>query len=114
MGGRGALGAALIKMAVSPVKADREAIARVERECQEDIKYIAALLEDSEIVLLASTEEKQSNSKIIAAAKLIAAGIFWGGVVGIAAILIRPAFIWQGIGLGFCAGSACVVKDKNS
>ena len=102
----GELGAALIKMAASPVKADREAIARVERECQQDVRNIARLLEHSEIVLLASETEKCSKPKIIAA------GVFWAGIIGIAAMLLRPTLMWEGVGLGFIAGSAAVVKKN--
>lgn len=106
MDGRGAIGAALIKMATSPVKADREAISRVERECQQDIRDIAILLEHSEIILL-SQSEKVSRSKIIAT------GIFWAGIIGIAAMFLRPTFMWEGVGLGFIVGSASVAKSKN-
>lgn len=106
MDGRGALGAALIKMATSPVKADRDAIARVERECQQDIKDIAILLENSELVLLASQTEQRNKPKIIAT------GIFWAGVIGIAAMFVRPTLMWEGVGLGFIVGSASVIKSK--
>lgn len=107
MDGRGALATALIKMATSPVKADRDAIARVERECQHDVRNIAVLLEDSEIILLASQTEERSKPKIIAT------GIFWAGIIGIAAMLFRPTLMWEGVTLGFVVGSASVVKSRN-
>ena len=108
MDGRGALGAALIKMATSPVKADRDAIARVERECQQDVTNIAVLLENSEIILLASQAEGR-----ISKPKIMATGIFWAGVIGIAAMFLRPTLMWEGVTLGFVVGSASVVKSKN-
>lgn len=108
MGGRAELAAALIKMATSPVKADREAIARVERECQQDVTNIAVLLENSEIILLASQSEKQDKSKVLAT------GIFWAGIIGIIAMFTRPTLMWEGVGLGFIVGSASVIKSKES
>ncbi|MEH2145318.1 hypothetical protein [Nostoc sp.] len=41
MDGNEILASALVKMAASPVKADRDAIARIERECKTDITKIA-------------------------------------------------------------------------
>ncbi|MFN6526942.1 hypothetical protein [Nostoc sp. ChiSLP03a] len=50
MDGNEVLSLVLVKMASSPVKADRDAIARIERECQADILKITTSLENSRII----------------------------------------------------------------
>ncbi len=105
MGGK-ELASTLVKMATSPVKADREAIARIERECQAEITQITVSLENSEIIAAAI----ETKPKML---KVLAMGMFWGAVIGTAALFIRPNYTNWGIGLGFMAGvsGSIVLKD---
>jgi hypothetical protein len=97
----GELASALVKMAVSPVKADREAIARLERECGTDITKITASLENLEII----TQAYKSNPhKEIS--KILLFGVFWSAVIGLATMFVRPSYTWCGLSLGFVAGAA--------
>lgn len=102
MDGNQVLASALVKMATSPVKADRDAIARLERECGTDITLIATALEDSQIVFEAMNGTNGQGKRL----KILAAGLFWSGVIGVATMFIRPNYIWCGVSLGFISGVA--------
>ncbi len=102
MGGK-ELASALVKMAASPVKADREAIARIERECQMDITTITISLENSELMVQAITQAVERKPQTL---KVFAMGMFWGAVVGAAALFVRPNYAVWGVGLGFMAGAS--------
>ena len=91
----------LVKMATSPVKADRDAIARIERECQADILKITTSLENSRIIAQALNSYERDKGL-----KILATGLFWSGVIGIATMFIRPSYVWCGVSLGFISGIA--------
>ena len=101
MDGNEVLSLALVKMATSPVKADRDAIARIERECQADIVKITTSLENSRIIAQALNSHEQGKGF-----KILATGLFWSGVIGIATMFVRPSYIWCGVSLGFVSGIA--------
>ncbi len=101
MDGNQVLASALVKMATSPVKADRDAIARLERECQTDIIKITTALEELQIVAEATNTTSQGK-----ALKTLVAGLFWSSVIGVATMFIRPNYVWCGLSLGFIAGVA--------
>ncbi|WP_334993997.1 hypothetical protein [Nostoc sp.] len=88
-------------MATSPVKADRDAIARLERECQMDVTEIAASLEDLQII--AQSINSQPHGQGL---KILATGLFWSGVIGIATMFIRPSYVFYGVSLGLVSGIA--------
>lgn len=95
------LATALVKMATSPVKADREAIARLERECAADILKITTSLEESEII--AQIYQPAAQDKAV---KIFLSGLFWSSVIGLATIFVRPSYTLCSLTLGFVAGSA--------
>lgn len=93
---------ALLRLAVSPVKADREAIARLEKETGKDIQKIIQDLDSIDITLQAVEEKtKLSFSKN----KLLVWGLSVGSLVGIVALFVLP---WEklvvAIALGFILG----------
>lgn len=102
MDGNQVLASALVKMATSPVKADRDAITRLERECQTDIIKITTALEELQIVVEATNTTTNQGKAI----KILAAGLFWSSVIGVATMFIRPNYVWCGVSLGFIAGVA--------
>ncbi|MEH2300013.1 MAG: hypothetical protein V7K88_13555 [Nostoc sp.] len=102
MDGNEVLASALVKMATSPVKADRDAIARLERECKTDITKIATALEDSQIVVQAMNATESLGIGL----KILAAGLFWSSVIGLATMFVRPNYLWYGVSLGFISGAA--------
>ncbi|MEH2319580.1 hypothetical protein [Nostoc sp.] len=102
MDGNQVLASALVKMATSPVKADREAIARIERECGTDVIKIATGLEDLQIVAIAINATNNQGKGL----KIFASGLFWAGIIGIATLSIRPNYLWYGVSLGFISGAA--------
>ncbi|MHC5728700.1 MAG: hypothetical protein ACYTXY_32210, partial [Nostoc sp.] len=99
--GNEVLSLVLVKMATSPVKADRDAIARIERECQADIIKITTSLENSRIIAEALNSHEQGKGL-----KILATGLFWSGVIGIATMFVRPSSVWCGVSLGFISGIA--------
>ena len=106
MDGNEVLSLVLVKMATSPVKADRDAIARIERECQADILKITTSLENSRIIAQALNSHEQGKGL-----KILATGLFWSGVIGIATMFIRPSYVWCGVSLGFVSGIAGRVME---
>jgi hypothetical protein len=106
MDGNKVLSLALVKMATSPVKADRGAIARLERECQTDIIKIVATLEESQIIAQSINSQGQGRGL-----KILATGLFWSGVIGIATMFVRPSYVWCGVSLGFVSGIAGSVME---
>jgi len=101
------LASVFVKMATSPVKADRDAIARIERECQADILKITTSLEDSRIIAEALNNHEQGKGL-----KILATGLFWSGVIGIATMLVRPSYLWHGVSLGLVSGVASRVMEN--
>ncbi|OUL36376.1 hypothetical protein BV372_08140 [Nostoc sp. T09] len=95
------LASALVKMATSPVKADRDAIARIERECQMDITTITVSLENSELMAQALIQDISRKPETL---KIFATGMFWGAVIGIAMLFVRPPYAVCGAFLGIAAG----------
>ncbi|AUB36623.1 hypothetical protein COO91_02544 [Nostoc flagelliforme CCNUN1] len=106
MDGNEVLGLVLVKMATSPVKADRDAIARIERECKADILKITTSLENSRIIAQSLNRHEQGKEL-----KILATGLFWSGVIGIATMFVRPSYVWCGVSLGFVSGIAGRVME---
>lgn len=106
MDGNEVLSLVLVKMATSPVKADRDAIARVERECGADILKITTSLENSRIIA-----ESLNNYKQVKSLRTLATGLFWAGVIGTATMFVRPSYVWCGVSLGFVSGIAGRVME---
>lgn len=91
----------LIKMAVSPVKADRDAITRIEREAGQDIQAITRELENLAIVKQAEPQQQLSKKEYLL---MVAHGCFFGCAVGVLVLLIRPQYAWVGFTFGFLGG----------
>jgi hypothetical protein len=108
MDGNEVLSLVLLKMSTSPIKADRDAIARVERECGADILKITTSLENSRIIAEALNSHQQGKNKGL---KILATGLFWSGVIGIATLFVRPSYVWGGVSLGFVSGIAGRVME---
>jgi hypothetical protein len=93
---------ALLRLSVSPIKADREAIARLERETGKDIQKIIQDLDSIDITLQAIEEKSQLSST---KTKLLVWGLSLGSLVGIVALFVLP---WEklvvAIALGFVFG----------
>lgn len=93
---------ALQKLAISPVKADRLAICRLEKEYGASLSEIVGELEDYAIVHQSISDEraKPKNQLII----ICCYGCLWGAVMGITTLFIKPSVTVAAIGLGFTAG----------
>ncbi|XWK90667.1 MAG: hypothetical protein U7127_11640 [Phormidium sp.] len=93
---------ALLRLSISPVKADREAIARLERETGKDIQKIIQDLDSMDITLQAVEEKLQFSSHKM---RLLFWGLSFGSLVGIVALFVLP---WEklavAIALGFILG----------
>ena len=106
MDGNEVLSLVLVKMATSQVLADRDAIARIERECQADIVKITTSLENSRIIAEALNSYEKGKGL-----RILATGLFWSGVIGIATMFVRPSCVWYGVSLGFISGIAGRVME---
>lgn len=96
---------ALLRLSVSPVKADREAIARVERETGKDIQVILQELDSAEIALKAI--EEKSAQTVNPLQSRIGWGLFLGSLVGLAALfLLSSQQVPVAIALGTVLGAS--------
>ena len=93
---------ALQVLSTSPIKADRLAIERLEKQYGASLLEIINELEDYAIVHQSISDErvKPKNQLII----LCCYGCLWGAVIGIATLFIKPSVTVAAIGLGFTAG----------
>ena len=99
------LSESLLRLSVSPVKADREAIARLERETGRDIQAIIQDLDSNEIALQAIYDQQQ-KPVIKKFVNLFNSGIFVAGVIGIVTVFTTPSHILMALILGFATGVA--------
>lgn len=97
------LSESLLRLSVSPVKADREAITRLERETGRDIQAIIQDLDSNEIALQAIYDQQQKPviKKFI---NLFNSGLFIAGVIGIVTVFTTPSHILIALSLGFVTG----------
>ena len=94
---------ALLRLSVSPIKADREAISRLERETGKDILGIIRELDSADLTLKA-IEEKPAIQKSLVKRR-IGWGFFCGSLVGIAAVfMVSPQQLPVAIALGIILG----------
>ncbi|HEY9852227.1 MAG TPA: hypothetical protein V6D28_22325 [Leptolyngbyaceae cyanobacterium] len=93
----------LLRLSVSPVKADRDAIARLERETGRDIQKIIAELDSTDITLKALEEKPAvSHNKLLARLRW---GFFFSALVGILGLfLLSQDRLTVAIALGFALG----------
>ncbi|MGB3205257.1 MAG: hypothetical protein WBB28_09730 [Crinalium sp.] len=97
------LSESLLRLSVSPVKADREAIARLERETGKDIQAIIQDLDSNEIALQAIYDQ-QPTPVIKKFISLFNSGLFIAGVIGIVSVFTTPSHILIALILGFVTG----------
>jgi hypothetical protein len=97
------LSESLLRLSVSPVKADREAIARLERETGKDIQALIQDLDSNEIAWQAIYDQqpKPIIKKFIG---LLNSGAFVAGVVGLVALFTTPSHLLIAVLLGFVTG----------
>lgn len=94
---------AILRLSVSPIKADREAISRLERETGRDVQKIIADLDSADITLKALEEKSpQLYGKLW---QCVAWGFFLGSLIGIVALFVlAPQRLPIAIALGFILG----------
>jgi hypothetical protein len=97
------LSESLLRLSVSPVKADREAIARLERETGKDIQAIIQDLDSNEIALQAIYDQ-QPKPVLKKFLNLFNSGVFVAGVIGIVTLFTTPSHILMALSLGFVTG----------
>ncbi len=97
------LAESLLRLSVSPVKADREAITRLERETGKDIQAIIQDLDSNEIALQAIYDQQQ-KPVIKKFVNLFNSGIFVAGIIGIVTVFTTPSHILMALILGFSTG----------
>jgi len=105
------LSEALISLKVSKVRADNEAIARLEKNYGKSVDQIVYDLENSKIISQALNDQHrtQLNLPDNLPGKIIIAsiqGVFFGAVISIGTLIIRPQFLDTGFILGFLAASS--------
>ncbi|HAZ44727.1 MAG TPA: hypothetical protein DDW76_30885 [Cyanobacteria bacterium UBA11369] len=94
---------ALLRLSVSPIKADREAISRLERETGKDILGIIRELDSADLTLKAIEEKPALQKSLIQ--RRIGWGFFCGSLVGIAALfMVSPQQLPVAIALGIMLG----------
>lgn len=99
---------ALLRLSVSPVKADREAITRLERETGKDIQAIIEDLDSVDITLQAIEDKSLfSYSKT----RLLVWGLSCGSLIGIGSLFVLPLEkLVIAIALGFILGISVAIR----
>ena len=96
---------ALLRLSVSPIKADRDAIARIERETGKDIQVIIQELDSAEITLKAI--EENAAQTVNPLQTRIGWGLFFGSLVGLGALfLLSSQQVPMAIALGIMLGAS--------
>jgi hypothetical protein len=93
----------LLKLSTSPVKTDRTAIARLEREVGKPVSQIIADLENAQIMIDAVPKKSELGSK---ASRAILTGIFIGAIMGTVAMFVQPLQIYVAFALGIAIGTS--------
>ncbi len=94
---------ALLRLSVSPIKADREAISRLERETGKDILALIRELDSADLTLKAIEEKPALEKSLIK--RRVEWGFFCGSLVGIAALfMVSPQQLPVAIALGIVLG----------
>jgi hypothetical protein len=101
---------ALLDLATSPVKADRNAIERIERVTGESAYTIVTHLDDLLLSLDSTEEQEESNREILSRA--IARGAWTASVAGLAVLLSNPQSLPNGLALGAIAGISSEFLSK--
>jgi len=100
---------ALLRLSVSPVKADREAISRLERETGKNIQDIIQDLDSLDITLKAL--EEKSGLSYPKLQRLLVWGLSISSLIGIGALFVLP---WEklpvAILLGFILGISSAIR----
>lgn len=97
------LSESLLRLSVSPVKADREAIARLERETGKDIQVLIQELDSNEIALQAIySQQPKPLFKLFM--RILNSGAFVAGVVGLVTLFTTPSHLLIAVLLGFVTG----------
>ncbi len=82
---------ALQKLAISPVKADRLAICRLEKEYGASLSEIVGELEDYAIVHQSIQDERAKPKNQYQLIIACCYGCLWGAVIEIATLFIKPS-----------------------
>jgi hypothetical protein len=98
------LSESLLRLSVSPIKADREAIGRLERETGQDIQMIIQELDSNDLALQAIYEKPQ-NPLFKKFTNILLSSVFVAGVVGIVALFTTPSNLFPALFLGFVTGA---------
>ncbi|MBD2180234.1 hypothetical protein H6S82_30120 [Planktothrix sp. FACHB-1355] len=101
----------LLRLSVSPIKADREAIARIERETGKQIQTIIAELDSAEITLKAL--EEQPVPKYSQLIERIKRASFVAALLGLLGLFLLPENRFAvAIVLGFALGLFAPIRQR--
>ncbi|GET43145.1 hypothetical protein [Microseira wollei] len=102
---------ALLRLSVSPIKADREAISRIERETGKDILALLRELDSADLTLKAIEEKPAPQKSQIK--RRVGWGFFCGSLVGIAALfMVSPQQLPVAIALGIMLGISLPISRR--
>ncbi len=104
---------ALIDLAVSPVKADRNAIERIEKATGKSAYTIVSHLDDIQLQLESAEEiELREETKLEILGRAAARGAWTASVAGLAVLLANPQSLPNGLALGAIAGISSEFLSK--
>lgn len=97
---------ALTILATSSVAKDREAITRLEKVTKEDILATVQRLENNKAMVENAQVDLVEQSRRLARAALLSAGLMCGGICCLITILFRPSAAITVAPVGFVVGAA--------
>ncbi|WP_157816393.1 hypothetical protein [Nostoc flagelliforme] len=100
------LSEALTILATSPVAKDREAISRLEKVAEEDIKTIVQRLSNQSLLVESVQFDSIEQSRKLVRGLIVATGLMCGGISCLITIWFKPSVALAVTPIGFITGAA--------
>ncbi|MHC5916179.1 MAG: hypothetical protein ACYTXE_35445 [Nostoc sp.] len=107
------LSEALTILATSPVAKDREAISRLEKVAEEDIKTIVQRLANQSLLVESVQFDSIEQSRKLVKGLIVATGLMCGGILCLITIWFKPSAAIAVAPIGFITGAAQSIALAN-
>lgn len=106
------LKSSLVGLTISPVKSDKAAIARLERQCNKEISDIINDLDDLEIMVHSLKNIDPSQNMISKSITGIIQGILFGAIASLILLIVKPEITRPAFCLSFLIGITSTYLSK--
>jgi hypothetical protein len=106
------LKSSLVALTISPVKSDKAAIARLERQCNKEISNIVNDLEDLEIMVHSLKSIDPTQDMISKSITGVIQGILFGAIASLILLIVKPEVARPAFCLSFLIGITSTYLSK--